>query len=424
MKSNNLKFILQASVAAFGAYFCMYAFRKPFTVATFSELSFLGIDYKIWLVVGQVLGYTLSKFVGIKLIAEMPKSKRFIYLVSFILFAELALLGFAMVSAPYNIIFLFLNGLPLGMIWGIVFSYLEGRKSTEILGVILCSSFIVSSGAVKSIGKLVMDSWHFSEFWMPFITGLLFIIPLVLFAFLLNRLPEPSSQDEQTKCKRATLNKAERTKLYKEFALPLTLIVVFYVFLTGVRDFRDNFAREIWDSLGFSNSAAIYSFSEIPIAVSVLIIMIAIGSITKNFRAFACYHLVLCAGGLLIGISTVLFQFGVITPVLWMIISGFGMYICYIPFQGLFFDRMIATFKIKGNVGFLIYLADAFGYLGSVIILFYKNFVKANISYLNFFTSLILIVAVLAVSISIISYVFFNNKKQKTIVQPNILIHE
>lgn len=424
MRVQNLKFILQASIAAFGAYFCMYAFRKPFTVATFSELIFLGVDYKIWLVIAQVLGYTISKFLGIKLIAEMPTGKRFIYLLSFILFAELALLGFALVSAPYNIIFLFLNGLPLGMIWGIVFSYLEGRKTTEILGVILCSSFIISSGVVKSIGKLVMDFWNFSEFWMPFVTGLLFIIPLVLFALLLERLPKPTKQDEQKKSKRAPLNKTERIKLYKEFALPLTLIIIFYVFLTGVRDFRDNFAREIWDALGFTNSVSIYSFSEIPIAISVLVIMVFIGSINKNFIAFAWCHLVLCLGGLLIGVSTILFQIDIINPVLWMIISGFGMYVCYIPFQGLFFDRMIATFKIKGNVGFLIYIADAFGYLGSVMILLYKNFGKANISYLNFFTYLILIVAVLAVSTSILSYAFFKNKEQKILIQQNILIHE
>lgn len=424
MKTQQIQFILKASLAAFGAYFCMYAFRKPFTVATFSELKFWNIDYKILLVVSQVLGYTLSKFLGIKLIAEMPKNRRFVYLIGFIIFAELALLGFATISAPFNIIFLFLNGLPLGMIWGIVFSYLEGRRASEILGVILCSSFIISSGVVKSVGKLVMDVWQISEFWMPFITGLLFILPLVLFAFLLESLPAPTQEDEDSKSKRAPLNKKERIKLYKEFALPLTLIIIFYVFLTGVRDFRDNFARELWDALGFADSVAIYSFSEIPIAILVLIIMVLIGSITKNFKAFAWYHLVLFLGGLVVGFTTILFHTGLLNPVIWMILSGFGMYICYIPFQGLFFDRMIATFKINGNVGFLIYIADAFGYLGSVFILLYKNFGKSKFSYLTFFTYLILIVAILAISISVLSYLFFKNKKRKTEAQSNILKHE
>jgi hypothetical protein len=57
-----------------------------------------------------------------------------------------------------------------------------------------------------------------------------------------------------------------------------------------------------------------------------------------------------------------------------MTISGFGMYICYIPFNGIYFDRMIAAFDIKGNVGFLIYIVDSFGYLGSVLILLVQEF--------------------------------------------------
>lgn len=409
----NIRFILQAAFATFGAYFCMYAFRKPFTVATFEGLAFWGVNYKILLIIAQVVGYTLSKFIGIKVISEMKSNKRMLYLIGFILFAELALLGFALVPPPYNIIFLFLNGLPLGMIWGIVFSYIEGRKATEILGVILCSSFIVSSGVVKSVGKFVLDSMKVSEFWMPFVTGLFFIIPLVIFGLLLKRLSPPTAEDIASRSKRDILTKTERVQLFKQLALPLTAIIVFYIFITGIRDFRDNFAREIWDSIGFEGNSSIYSVSEIPIAISVLIIMIAIGLVSKNYKAFKLYHLAVFSGGIIIGITTLLFQLDIITPVVWMIASGFGLFLGYIPFQGLFFDRMIATFKIKGNVGFLIYIADAFGYLGSVLILLYKNFGKGDVSYLSFFIILLYIIAILCITVTIISFFFFKGKYKK-----------
>ena len=52
---------------------------------------------------------------------------------------------------------MFMNGLFLGMIWGLVFSYMEGRRVSEVLGAVLCASFIVSSGAVKSVGVLLMQ---------------------------------------------------------------------------------------------------------------------------------------------------------------------------------------------------------------------------------------------------------------------------
>lgn len=69
-KQSGLSFVLHASLAAFGTYFCMYAFRKPFSVATFEGMVFFGINYKILLVIAQVLGYALSKFVGIQWFRE------------------------------------------------------------------------------------------------------------------------------------------------------------------------------------------------------------------------------------------------------------------------------------------------------------------------------------------------------------------
>src|SRR5690349_1907606 len=109
-----------AAVCSFGVYFCMYAFRKPFTAAGYEGLSFLHVDYKVWLVTAQVIGYMLSKFYGIKFISSMQGEKRANTILILILFAWIALLLFAVTPMPYNIIFLLLNGFPLGMIWGLV----------------------------------------------------------------------------------------------------------------------------------------------------------------------------------------------------------------------------------------------------------------------------------------------------------------
>ncbi len=61
-----------------------------------------------------------------------------------------------MIPAPWNVAALFLNGLPLGLIWGLVFGFMEGRRTSEVLGAILCASFILSSGVVKSVGKALI----------------------------------------------------------------------------------------------------------------------------------------------------------------------------------------------------------------------------------------------------------------------------
>jgi hypothetical protein len=166
-----------AALCSFMVYFCMYAFRKPFTVADYKGLHFLHIDYKVWLVTAQVIGYMLSKFYGIRFISSMQKEKRAVTIVKLILISWMALLLFAITPRPWNIIFLFVNGFPLGMVWGLVFGYLEGRKQTEFLGAVLSVNFIFSSGAVKSVGKFFLVNLHVSEMWMPFYYCQCFFLP-------------------------------------------------------------------------------------------------------------------------------------------------------------------------------------------------------------------------------------------------------
>ena len=383
--TSELWFTMYAIFAAFGAYFCMYAFRKPFSVATFENMIYWGINYKILLVVAQVIGYMLSKFIGIRSISSMPKASRAFFMILLIVAAEIALLCFALVPAPYNIICLFLNGLPLGMIWGIVFSYLEGRRTSEVLGAGLSASFIVSSGAVKSVGKYLMESWEVSQFWMPFVTGLLFFMPLCVFTYMLNQLPPPSEKDIAERTQREPMNAAERKAFMWRFGFGIVLLVGFYMFVTAFRDFRDNFMAEIWQALGYSESADIFTITEIPIAIIVLITLGSMMQIKDNQKAFLIYHWVIMGAVLLIGGSTLIFQMGLLNEVIWMILVGLGLYIAYVPFGCLLFDRMLAAFKYTGTAGFMIYVADAFGYLGSVGILLYKNFGQPDLSWLDFF---------------------------------------
>tara|TARA_B100000949_G_scaffold90551_1_gene80901 strand:+ start:6736 stop:8031 length:1296 start_codon:yes stop_codon:yes gene_type:complete len=405
-------FVLHASLAAFGTYFCMYAFRKPFSVATFDGLAFMGVDYKILLVITQVLGYALSKFVGIKVISELQPNRRLFYLISLIVLAEISLLLFAWVPAPYNIPFMFLNGFPLGMIWGIVFSYIEGRRFTDILGVVLSSSFIVSSGVVKSVGLFVMNSWGVSEFWMPSVTGALFFVPLLICSYLLQRVPPPTPEDIANRTERIPMTATDRKNLVKKFLFPLLLIVLFYTFLTAFRDFRDNFARELWDSIGYKGDVSVFSTSEIIIAIVVLLIIGAIFYIKDNFKALLTYHILLILGTVVLAVSTLMFQTRMLDPFVWMVCTGFGLYICYVPFNCLFFDRFIATFKVKGNSGFLIYIADAFGYVGSILVLLYKNFGQANLSWLNFFVYGTYAVAFIGICSTIILFIHFASRRK------------
>jgi len=410
----NLELLIFGSLTAFGTYFCMYAFRKPFTVATFENLVFWGLDYKIILIICQVLGYALSKFIGIKLISELRSNKRLVYLFFMIGIAQISLIFFGLIPAPYNIIFMFVNGLSLGMVWGVVFSYLEGRRFTEILGVVLCSSFILSSGAVKSVGLYIMNTRQISEVWMPAATGAIFLIPFFVCAFFLDRIPRPTQADITLKADRKAMTAHDRKKVLAKFRFPLFILVLFYAALTALRDFRDNFSREIWHAVGYQDNASIFTLSELPIAVFVLLIMASMVFVKQNERAFKYYHYLLIIGASSIGLSSFLFETGLLNPMAWMILVGFGLYLCYVPFNGLFFDRMIATFRINANSGFLIYFADAFGYMGSIAVLLFKNFGDGHNSFVQFFISSTYVVSISGVFITMASLLYFNRKYNVT----------
>lgn len=408
--TNPIVFALYASLAAFCTYSCMYAFRKPFSAATFEGLVYYGVDYKILLVSAQVIGYTLSKFIGIKVVSEMKGDTRAISILVLIGFAGLALWGFAWVPAPYNILFLFLNGLPLGMVWGLVFGYLEGRRMTEILGAALSVSFIFSSGFVKSVGRYLMKDWGVSEMWMPITTGLIFTLPLLLVVWLLDHLPPPDKADMAERTERKPMNAQARWRFAYNFAGGLSLLILAYILLTIYRDFRDNFAAELWEALGYGDSPAIFTLTEIPIALSVLVVMGLIMLIKDNRRAMLVNHLIILFGFLLVGLSTYSFEQDWISAPLWMILIGLGLYLGYVPFNSIFFDRLIAAFQYVSNVGFLIYLADSLGYLGSVGVLFYKNFGQPELSWLAFFTQFSYMMTLLGAVFILGSLIYFEWK--------------
>lgn len=410
--SSNFIFICYAVFAAFGTYFCMYAFRKPFAVGTYETVFFWGniLTYKSAIIISQVIGYTISKFIGIKVISELRSNNRVFLLIGLILLAEISLVLFGFIPAPWNIFALFLNGLPLGMIWGIVFSYLEGRRFSEILGAGLAASFIVASGAVKSVGKWLMLEFGVSEFWMPATTGAFFILPLFLFAYLLEQIPPPTEEDQQLRTKRIPLNGEQRRRLFWQYAPGIIALVLFYTLLTAYRDFRDNFAAEIWTALGFGDAPAIFTISEIPIAVLVLIMMGATMRVRNNNKALQLYFSIVFLGALIVGLTTLFFSIGVLNGAIWMVLVGLGLYIAYVPFNCILFDRMIAAFKTKGNAGFLIYIADAFGYLGSVLVLLFKDFAAPELSWLDFFTNISYFLT-LGCSVSILFAIYYFRNK-------------
>lgn len=397
--------------AVFLCYTGMYAIRKSFLAGQYNDLSLgFGLNAKIILVISQVLGYMVSKFVGIKVISEMKKEKRALWLVCFITFSLLMLGLFAIVPPKLKVVALFFNGLPLGMVFGIVFSYIEGRKNTELLAAALSATFIFSTGLVKTIGLLLMRDFNVSEYNMPFFTGLIFFPLFLLSVVVLNYSKGPSESDIIERSERQPMYKNERKDFIKANWVGYFGLVAVYVVLTIVRDFRDNFIVEFWADQGYSGTPKIITLTEIPVAISVLLIAAAGTLIRKNKKAYNIGMGLTVLGSVMVLISTIMFKNHLMSPVYWMIASGIGVYLPYILFHCLIFERLVALLRFKGNVGFLFYIADAFGYLGSVVVLVLKEITGFNQSWSDFFISLNITSAVIIGMLALFSMWYFNRR--------------
>lgn len=408
--SNYVLTVLVISSAAFVAYTCMYGFRKPFTVGTYNDITFLGINYKICLVIAQVIGYMISKFYGISFIGKIHPDKRAITLVYAILMAWATLFLFAIVPSPYNLIFMFLNGLPLGIVFGLVFGYLEGRRTTEIMGAFLVTSFIFASGLSKTLGKWMIINLHVSDWWMPFFTGGIFILPFLLAVYILDHAPTPNEKDIAQRTARKPLTKEEQRSIIKEFRNVLIPIVVSYSIFTIVRDFIEDFANEFWIENGFANKAGIFAQTSTIVSIIVLVIIGLFFLFKSNYTAFKWIHILVLLGLTLLVGATFMYNINLINPFTWMVVSTTGLYFAYLPFNCLYFERFISVYKIKGNVGFVMYIADAFGYLGTVVVLLIKEMLPIHYNWNVFFSTIFYSAGILGIILISLTLTLHRNK--------------
>ena len=405
-----------AVVSAFGTYFCMYAFRKPFTAATFADQEIWGLALKTVLVLSQLCGYMVSKFIGVKVVSEMPASRRAVTMVGLMAFAELALVGFAFLPLPGKVLMLFLNGLPLGMVFGLVLAYLEGRRHTEALSAGLCASFIVSSGVVKSVGRWLMVEQNVSEFDMPWITGLMFFVPMLFCVWLLQKTPLPSSEDRRMRSERTVMRRSERQGFFRAYRPGLLLLLLVYVGLTIIRTLRDDFGVEIWQALGVSGTPAVFAQSETVVAIVATLVNALAICIVGNLAALTATTVLMCAGFGFVAVATLAQWSGHLAPFPFMVACGIGLYIPYVAFHTTIFERIIAASPRQGNLGFLMYLADSIGYLGYAVLMTWKAIAPPGAGIFPFFRVGILVTSVACVVLLVFALRYFRRVLSEVVV--------
>ena len=403
---------LYGMVVGFSTYFSMYAFRKPFAAASYEGEMVGDVSLKTAFVISQLIGYTISKYLGIKVCAEMQRTSRARILLLLIGTALLSLLGFAVLPPQMKIVAIFINGLPLGMVWGVIVTYLEGRRTSEMMLAGLSCSYILASGVVKDVGRWLMSSWQVPEFWMPFTTGLVFVPVFGLALYLLDKMPAQSHADEDARSARTPMSGAQRLDFFRQFGFGLVLLLILYFFLTAFRDFRDNYGVEMFAELGLREAAGVFTRTELPVSLGVMAVFGALTFVRNNRIGFFAAYGIMLFGITLVGLATLAQMAGWIGGITWMVLIGFGAYLAYVPYGSVLFDRLIAFTRAPGTAVFAIYLTDAVGYTGSVFLQLFKDVVTPDMSRLTFFQNYCLFQSALGIVLFGMSWAFFARRAE------------
>jgi hypothetical protein len=95
----------------------------------------------------------------------------------------------------------------------------------------------------------------------------------------------------------------------------------------------------------------------------------------------------------------------------WMIMTGLGSYLAYVPFNSVLFERMMAYTKFTGTAVFAIYIADSMGYLGSVSMQLYKDMLESGSSKLEFFQGYSYLTSISGILLLGISALYFAKRR-------------
>lgn len=153
--------------------------------------------------------------------------------------------------------------------------------------------------------------------------------------------------------------------------------------LTIQRDVKEDFIVCIIDVSTISS----WAFAQIDsIATLVLLATFALLATTYDHLKVLCILLILSTLGMgtlaFLGIN---FHHINLPTTIWLFGQSLCLDMAYLSFQTIFFERFIACFKIRGNVGFFIITIDFVGYLGTLALLLFKEFYASHIDWQSFY---------------------------------------
>jgi len=224
---------------------------------------------------------------------------------------------------------------------------------------------------------------------------------------MLSKIPGPSPEDRAARSERTQMNRTERIRFFRKYAGGMIPLMVCYLFVTILRSIRADFAPELWRDLGTSGQPSVFTRSEFYVTLGVMLAS-GLSIYIRNNRVAFFVSMANSVFGLgLIVLASLLWRSGSLNGFPLMVLIGFGLYLPYVAVHTTIFERFLAMTRDKGNIGFLMYLADSFGYLGYVAVMLARNYFGTPDQFLGFYLDTCLVLGLASIVCMILSIAAF-----------------
>lgn len=331
-------------LACFALYASVFLIKSAMLAAQWRGERALGLELKSALAAAQTLGYLMGKAPALAIAPKLeqrellPASLAIIWLAGALVCASTAL------PPTLGVIAVSLACVILSPTWYVMQRSIEGRAHTEAIMAVASLSVIGMSGVAKAMGAQLLRQGA-SERGMVAVCALAGVLLGSLAAVGVGMQPPPSAADVRLRGNRSRVVSLRRecALLMSRYGRGIALSTAAFVLCGTVRAFRDFFQAELLGAVGQSHSPSAFAGSELLISVLVLAVTSGFSRVRDNLTALRAITATAALGGLLIAAMSALWLGGRIGGYSWIVGTGAGTFLCYVPMGGMLYDRLLSA---------------------------------------------------------------------------------
>lgn len=259
-------------------------------------------------------------------------------------------------------------------LYGGIVTYLEGRRSTEILLASISAS-LVFAGTVSRASADVLLRMGCPARFMPLLLGAGAFLVAAFLLVLTARAPPPNRADVAARSARTPMSPRKQWEFVRDNLFGVVATIGIWACMAGLRSFRDFYTQKIFSAaLNGTPTSKVYVLADVPGAVLSFVFLVMMSWVHNSQRALFLMLLTNVAGLLVMAGCTYLFRLAVLDGMDWILLYSAAFYAVYSVLNAPLNERIFAVTRAEGTCSFLIYASDFFGYVVTVGLLMYQSF--------------------------------------------------